>query len=222
MGGPKRSAAQRGDDCFRMLRFIERGYTQMAIARELGISHQQVSFDYKRLVRQSMENRTGAREAVETKLLELEMLKREALDAWERSKNPAVETIDVNGDMNSSYTEKKKGQCGDPKYLQVVAECIKQERALRGLDAPKEMQITGQMTSVNVDWSAFLDLDGHDRNLVEERMKLLLEGKPLPPEKVSGGSPLYSKGEFAPDAPQFDPETEFPPYEEPESEEVDE
>jgi hypothetical protein len=155
----------------------------LMIAKELGVSHQQVSFDYRRIIRESMENRVYAKEAVETKLLELEMLKREALDAWERSKQPAVEWIDVEGDMNSSHTEKKKGQTGDPKYLQIVADCIKQERALRGLDAPKELQMRGHTTNtnINVDWSAFLDLDGHDRGLVEERMKLMLEGKPLPP-----------------------------------------
>lgn len=186
-GGRVRTDAQRQEDMRRMLLMIGRGASQASIAKEFGVSIKQISYDYNVILRQATRRGPDRQHEVGAKLIELEKMKGEAWDAWERSKEPAVETIDVNSDNNSSYTEKKRGQCGDTKYLQVIADCIKQERALRGLDAPKEMQMRGQMTSMHLDWSAFMDLDNHDRNLVEERMKLMLEGKPVPPLLTNTG-----------------------------------
>ena len=51
------------------------------------------------------------------------------------------ETIDIPVPETTVTTEI---QNGDPRYLAIIADCIKQERALLGLDKPKKTEISGR------------------------------------------------------------------------------
>lgn len=210
----KRADAVVIDHMGEIVTLIGRGWTQEMIALKLGISQQQVSLDYRRVLQAAKSNLPPADETVAAKLLELANLKRAAWEEWERSKEPGLEITTSENDFGTTTTEKRKGQCGDSKYLQVVADCIKQERSLRGLDAPKQLQVRGGLnnTNVNFDWSVFEGLD-QDRGAVEARLNAMLEGRELPPPpgKISDEEqPLYSKG----DSRYEEPENYEPPGEE--------
>ena len=183
-GQKVRSKAQIAEDRARIMQYMRRGWTQESIAIELGVSQQQVSLDYRRILQDSLERRApDPEEDVEGKLLELAEVKREAWLAWERSKEHAVETTEVDGTRGASTSVKRKGQVGDAKFLEAVLSCVKQERELRGLDAPKEMRVRGQVVNHNVDWNVFADLDslgpldqvGKDE--VERKMLSMLSGR---------------------------------------------
>jgi hypothetical protein len=67
------------------------------------------------------------------------------------------------------------GQSGDPRFLQVALDAYHAERAMEGLDAPRESRVKAEV----VDWAAILaglPPDGVVPDLVEMEIKKLTEG----------------------------------------------
>ena len=124
----------------RITKFYLQGWPQSAIASELGISQSTVSEDV-RYVRRQWE-RSAIRNFDELRTRELQKLdyvEREAWSAWERSQKPA-QAATVSGEGNGQQTRKSvKNQVGDPRYLDQIAKCIVQRRAITGLDAPLQV-----------------------------------------------------------------------------------
>jgi len=74
------------------------GWTQIAIAEELGVAQPTISDDLKRIRAQWRES--GVRdfdEARQLELMKLDRIEREAWSAWERSQKPAQSAV-VTGD----------------------------------------------------------------------------------------------------------------------------
>ena len=72
-------------------------------------------------------------------LQKLDYLERECWAAWGRSQKPA-QSATVSGEGNGQQTRKSvKNQIGDPRFLDQVAKCISQRRAITGLDAPLQV-----------------------------------------------------------------------------------
>jgi len=99
------------------------GKEQTEIAERLGISQAQVSRDLKVIEGRWQEAaRADISEIKAREYARLEALRREACDAWERSKERGEE---------------------DPRYLQQLREISKAIRDLFGLDQPQRHELSG-------------------------------------------------------------------------------
>ena len=113
------------------------GWTQLAIAEELSVSQPTISTDLKALQQEWLELASQDVELARAKMwAELEMVKREACKAWERSQQPA-ETYVVSGQSeNRQMRRTRKQQHGDPRFLELVRKTIDQQAELLGLNRP--------------------------------------------------------------------------------------
>jgi hypothetical protein len=126
------------------------GYSLTKIANELGVCRRTIVFDVrvlrKRMMQQANIN-TTRRFAVN--LAKTHLLYREAMEAWERSKEDEVfETVVTGGDKTEHRTT-TKSQTGNPAYLAEAIKCIRHEADICGLtdrdrldraDAEKSLQ----------------------------------------------------------------------------------
>jgi hypothetical protein len=117
------------------------GWTQKAIAEELGVAQPTVCDDLKRIRAEWRDSAVrDFDEARQLELMKLDRIEREAWAAWDQSNKPAQSAV-VTGEGNGQKTRKSmKNQHGDPRFLDQVNKCITHRRALLGLDAP--MQLT--------------------------------------------------------------------------------
>jgi transposase len=111
------------------------GWTQSAIAEKLDVSQPTVSTDLKAIQQEWLESAAQDVELARAQsLAELEMVKREAWKAWERSQQPA-ETDVVSGQCeNRQMRRTRKQQHGNPRFLEIIQKSIAQKGALLGLD----------------------------------------------------------------------------------------
>jgi hypothetical protein len=143
-----------------------RGQTQWEIARQVGVNQAQVSRDLKVLRREWLGSALqdyDARKAQE--LAKIDQVEQEAWAAWKRSQEP-VEIIKASTDGNGKRVEKTtKGQCGDPRFLQVIADCIRRRGDIVGLKAPARREVTGprgQPIENNATISFYMPENGRD------------------------------------------------------------
>lgn len=132
-------------------RLLARRLSQSAIGEMLGISQQAVS-NWKKKIEADAQAAAADRAAEIAATLEaLSELEREAWEAWERSKQPAVTEVEEHGtgaqgpiDKDRTTTEH---QTGDASYLSQVQQALAQRRALLGLDAPTrtDVQLTANV-----------------------------------------------------------------------------
>jgi hypothetical protein len=117
-----------------------KGWTQEAIAEQLGISQATVSLDIQRIAEEYKDACLKyAEHARGIELARLQRIEREAWGGWERSQKP-TQTAVLNGDdglnPNSSKARRTvKNQVGDPRFLDLIVRTSAQRRALLGLDA---------------------------------------------------------------------------------------
>jgi Putative ATPase subunit of terminase (gpP-like) len=127
-------------------------WTQAQIADQLGVRQPTISEDLKQIREQWRES--GVRdfnEAREQELQKIDLLEREAWDAWQRSKKP-MQSATVDGEGTRSRTKKTmRNQVGDPRFLDQVNKCIAQRRAILGLDALPSFSEQGTDVSITVD-----------------------------------------------------------------------
>ena len=127
----------------RVADFYLEGWSQRAIAGELGVAQSTVSSDFKALEREW--RASGVRDFDSARGLELkklERLEREAWGGWQRSQEP-LESTRVVQDAGGKRAEKQvRQQHGDPRFLEQIQRCIAARRALLGLDAPARIAPT--------------------------------------------------------------------------------
>jgi len=112
-----------------------KGWTQSAIAEKLDAAQSTVSTDLKALQREWIESAAQDAEVIRSKMwAELEMVKREAWKAWERSQQPAETDVVSGQSENRQMRRTRKQQHGDPRFLEIIQKSIAQKRALLGLD----------------------------------------------------------------------------------------
>jgi len=110
------------------------GKNQYEIARVLGVNQGTVSRTLRAARKAWLASITDrlARAKVE-ELARLDRLEREALDAWERSKqNAEVLTAKVKGRGDTETSKRSEGQVGDPRFLAEARACV--ELRLKVLD----------------------------------------------------------------------------------------
>lgn len=114
----------------------QRGFTQAAIATELGIGQSGINKALKRAERRALAQMGDRIEAVKiTQHAQLERILMESLLAWERSKrvNETVKT-ETEADGTERVTRTVKGQTGDPRYLTEAQRALEGIRRVWGLD----------------------------------------------------------------------------------------
>lgn len=136
-------------------RYCQHGETLAAIARDENVSPQQIHKDLKWCREQW---RTQAAAAIEEhraqELARIDQVEVEAWQAWRRSigiyitlttKTTSVMTAGNDGGPvelpGIEETKKKEKLAGDPRFLEIITDCVRQRREILGLDPPK--QLTG-------------------------------------------------------------------------------
>ena len=141
MAAPKAKTPQQSAALDRKVNDLSlRAYSVTEIAAQLGISKAAVSMRLKKLNQQARLDREAH---IERELRTLDLVQREALDAWERSKQPA-ETLTVEEVSGAEKTTKRtEGQSGSPAHLANVLKASESRRKLLGLDAPTRQELSG-------------------------------------------------------------------------------
>jgi transposase-like protein len=141
-----------------------RGDYQSAIARDLGISQQQVSYDLKAIRAQWLASSVRDFDAAKAQeLARVDEVERAAWAGWTRSQKDKEIEFEEEGPKGSRSGNRKEGQSGNPAFLQVILSCISKRCEILGLDAPKRFVIN---------WD----------ELTPEQEEQLARG--VPPEKV--------------------------------------
>ena len=129
-------------------------HSMQAIGRMLGISSRTVYQDVC-WAREQWRTRSADAIAAHTQreLSKLDVVEVEAWKGWERScKLEVTKTAKSGirpGDQGGAFSEDivtKKGQAGDPRFLQIIEGCIESRRKILGLDAPVKstVELTGE------------------------------------------------------------------------------
>lgn len=170
MTGPRFTSHERQHRRREVARLYLQGKYQYEIAAILDVSRQLVTYDLKvihRAWRASTIRDFDAAKAIE--LAKIDTMEREYWTAWEKSKQQAqrtttkrTEVTDGNGRTEAHVV--KEEQCGDPRYLQGVANCMKQRSDLLGLAAPLK-------TETKHDFATMTDVERQARidELIEKR-----------------------------------------------------
>jgi hypothetical protein len=196
----KRSATQKTIDRVKMVQLMRRGWTQTAIAQELGLHQTQISYDWKIVLREMREQQSeDVAEMVTLKLEEYGELKREAWAAYELSKQNAAKRVEEEyvdaepddmartkrkhpaptGNGRPTYKKQKKvvttteGRLPGAEYLKIVISCLEAERELRGLNPAKKLELTGHQK-----WDIFTGIPPGDvPDEVEAEIKKLEDNR---------------------------------------------
>jgi hypothetical protein len=147
--GEKRSKAQRLKDRETIARLRLRCRTLQQIADETGLSHATVKREMRLI---EAEWREAAREDIATvkarELQKLDDLEAEARAEWERSKldwqKRVVEDkpVGTRGGGGRAAKVETGGQCGDPRYLNVLLSIQERRAKILGSDAPTKIAPT--------------------------------------------------------------------------------
>lgn len=115
--------------------------SQAEIAAQLGVTQPTVSNDLKQV--RELWRDSGIRDfelGVAMALRRLDLVEREAWEAWERSQKPAQSAVIVGEGVSQPARKTLRNQNGDPRYLALVLRCEEARRALLALDAPRRTE----------------------------------------------------------------------------------
>jgi len=120
-----------------------KGYSQTAIAKQLGVTQATVSDDLKAI--REVWRASKIRDFdlnVSIELERLNLIEREMWEAWERSKKPSQSAALIGEGVTQPARKTLKNQNGDPRYLTLALHCHQSRRALLALDPPKRAEAT--------------------------------------------------------------------------------
>jgi len=142
---------------------------QMEIARRLGLNQSTVSRHLKTLQQEWLAARVRDLDAhTSRELARIDLVEQEAWTQWERSKEYADTTITEQQQGGAAGIGRRarvqkisKVQCGDPRYLQVIDDCIDRRAKLLGLYAPTQHAHTGA-GGTPLEFTVLIDRAGPD------------------------------------------------------------
>src|SRR5436190_3827327 len=114
------------------------GLSQASIAEQLEVSQTSVARDLAKIERSWRESAIRDFDAAkERELQRLALIEKNAWEGWKRSCQP-IQSATVDGQAADSQKAKRtvKHQNGQPRFLELVLECIDKRAKLLGLDAP--------------------------------------------------------------------------------------
>lgn len=147
----KRTHALRSADMARISSMLLHGASVDEIAEDLGIERKTVLQDMQEInrlwVKEIAQNNEAMRAVSLSKLMKLEAL---ALESFHESKQRTVTDLTIEPDGGTRRSVKEFHTAGEPAFLNVAKDCIKQQISLLGLDG-KEQSVKA------FDKDAFLD-----------------------------------------------------------------
>lgn len=135
--GPKRTRDQVRLDRTEIMRLYLEHKPQTEIAQIFGVSRTQIGYDIKR-IREAWK-KSSVIDFDEKKRIELDridVLERNAWEAWERSQK---ETVTKKAGKDSSIVTQTSA--GNPRFLEIVIKCIERRCRIFGIDAPIKTEI---------------------------------------------------------------------------------
>lgn len=145
MAAPKRTADQILNDRRIIADRYLRGDHQADIARDLGLSQQQISYDLKIIRAEWLQSAIrNFDEAKAIELAKIDAVELEYWTAWKRSTEDKEITYSERSEKGSKEGERREGQSGNPAFLDGILKCIERRCKLLGLDAPEKKEITGK------------------------------------------------------------------------------
>jgi len=147
MTGKRRSTSQLIRDRRRIADCYLSGWTQAAIAEELGVSQPTISLDLKALQKNWLESSLiDYNEAKAQELAKVDRLEREYWAAWEASKeDKETQTTEKAAGEKATRSKaqvRREGQVGNPSFLSGVQWCIERRCKILGIDAPTGIDLT--------------------------------------------------------------------------------
>jgi predicted transcriptional regulator len=138
----KRSAEERERDLAVIAERILQGHEQAAIAKDLGLSQPQISYDMRKIRARWAERASAAvEEHVHQQLAETRMIKKTAWESWRRSCNEKKRSATVARKSGGKETAEKRvlseERDGNPAYLDLFMKAMEREARLLGLDKQK-------------------------------------------------------------------------------------
>lgn len=194
---PKRNKTQKEIDRDRISHLLRRGWTQVEIAKELGLHQTQISYDYKIIKkRRAAQREEDEKELIDSKLEEYREVKREAWQAWERSKENSKKVVEESillrkkgddsedGIIDAQCILRKvkeilttEGRLPANEYLNTILKCLAGERELQGLDAAKEVNVRAAVATTSIDFDA---IAGPVPDMIEADIQAILSHRPRP------------------------------------------
>lgn len=138
------------------------GWYQADIAKEVGVTQQQVSLDLKALKKEWLASSIrDFDKARDNELFKIDNLEREYWAAWEKSKTDySKKSIKAKGtkkELNQvEKTDTEVIMIGDKRFMDGIQWCINKRCEILGLDAPKKQELMGEgggalKITVNID-----------------------------------------------------------------------
>lgn len=130
----KRTSLQRKQDRVKIARMYIRKTSQIEIARELGLSQQQISSDLKK-IQQEWQKNTAIdldKHKAET-LAKIDHLEQTYWTEWEESRKEIKTKTLKTKDATQTKTLKAVERLGDPRYLDGIQKCIEQRCKILGI-----------------------------------------------------------------------------------------
>jgi len=151
MGNPNKQTAKKTAVALRRRQVAElylRGCRyQTEIARKLGINRATIAADL-RAIREEWKKRAAVAydEAIDEEIAELDRVAGEAWEGWDRSKlekqrvRARTKTGGKSGGEASEHEVVRGKQSGDPRFLEIIKDCVFKRCKLRGIDVAKPEQ----------------------------------------------------------------------------------
>lgn len=142
---------------------ISSGKTQQSIAEQFSVTRQRIAAVCVQVERWLLPQYMDDIRQIKTRHSEhLWHIFREAMAAWERSKQDAESTTEKESAGVVEITRTTKGQSGDSRHLDVATKALQDIRKIWGADAPIEMRFHGELRV------AGKSVDEANRELAEE------------------------------------------------------
>jgi len=126
-----------------------RGNYQSEIAKALGISQAQVSYDLQAVQRAWLASSIRDFDALKAEqLAKIDAVERNSWEAWTRSQQPRESTLQESVDGKRKMSRRLENQAGDPRFLERIQKCIDQRCEILGLHGTKRYHI---------DWDSLSD-----------------------------------------------------------------
>lgn len=154
--GKRRDQAQIARDRIRISDLYLQGWIQADIADRVGLSQATVSRDLKALQQEWLDSAlVNFDEAKAQELAKIDRLEREYWRAWlhscEDAESESTKMVEAQGGKRLEASTQRKGQAGDPRFLNGVQWCIEQRCKIVGVYAASKAQ------NLNIDLSQLTD-----------------------------------------------------------------